>query len=988
MSLPFIKIFLLQFFLWNWILPSSGQHKAWRQLTIDDGLPGNEVFDVFQDSRGFLWFVTDQGVCKFNGYEFIRPVDTSAFVGNEAFAPTEDAEGRIWFARLDKSLWVIEKDTVRPWEYNYVIDLYEEKFGLIDQLAVDENKTVWIALRAHGFLLVDSTGNHRVLRGSEHFNILFTKIGENVISATQFWETSGRRTWGPENTVDITYLERDQFVNVDQIKKSTYSTDLGSAWPLQNGDIVFSYNRQFEILRDTVIVSRFPTKFDNPKIFETDDGKIMVASYLGDHPGFFLYESIDHFQKGIGKNILPGYNVCDILIDREGGWWATTLDGGIFYCKNPDIDIYDKSVGFSSSNVLRLTNDGNQNVYASLQAQGVWKVNQVNANIMAVPVSVNSLRDISALYYDTTYNRLWRSPIEFLEDGEWKTIINPGTGEKANMLVKNFSPDPWGKSMWISTSYGFINVDNQTLKFKYFREGETNITALRTFSVAQDKQKNIWVATIYGLKLWKDDHYENPSFTHPVLRYQARDIEVLPDGSVIFAFRGGGILILDAEGNLEHLTKQYGLSSDFISKLFSTSDGQIYACSNEGLNHLSFQDNLWKIEVITTKQGLPSNLINDVTVLNGELWVATEKGLAQIKNKPAAYPVSTPDLEKFLINNRESVYSPQIRLPYNQNNITLKFYSLHFRSAGDILYRYRLITKDTAFIYTHNREVNFPNPSPGRYNLEVQARNENGSWSIPANWTFEVSNPWWLSVWFLSLSVMLLGISIGVFIHYRLKVIKKKVAINDKIKDLEMAALRAQMNPHFIFNCLGSIQQFIMENDSASATRYLSRFAKLIRLSLHSSVDGKHTLTEEVEMLDNYLALEHMRFKEKFIYNISISSDIEPGEVYLAPMLIQPFVENALLHGMKNKSKGGLINIDFVKENNTLLVSISDNGPGFSSNNHDQLKTHKSFGVSLTKKRLNMISGSGEGHNLTTENIMGPEGEMLGSRVMIRIPME
>lgn len=987
MALSVLKFILLQFLISIWIFPACAQHKAWRQYTIADGLTGNEVFDVLQDNRGFLWFVTDQGICKFNGYDFIRPVDTSAFIGNEAFAPTEDAEGRIWFARLDKSLWVIENDTVRPWEYNYVLDLFKEKFGLIDHIAVDENKTVWIALRAHGFLLVDSTGNHQVLRGSENFNILFTKIGENVISAIQYWEPSGRKIWGTENVVDAMYLHRDQLIKVDQFKKSTSSTDIGSAWPLRNGDLVFSYNKQIEIINDNGITAKFSTKFDNPKIFETADGKILVASYLGAHPGFFYYESISHFQQGIGENILPGYDVCNILIDREGGWWAVTLNGGIFYCKNPDIDIYDKSVGFSSSNVLRLTNDGNQNVYAAFQAQEIWKINSAKAGIMIMPPSGPTSGDISALYYDKSHHRLWRSSLEFFEDGKWNAIIDPTTGSKSGISVKKFSPDPKEKSLWISTSYGFLNLDNQTLRFEYFREGEKNITALRTFSVAEDKQGNIWVATIDGLKMWKGDHYENPSFTHPVLRYQARDIEVLPDGNVLIAFRGGGILILDAAGNLKHLTKQDGLSSDFITKVYSTPAGQVYACSNAGLNYLTFRDNLWKIEVITKKKGLPSNLINDVSVLNGELWVATEKGLAHIKKESAAYPISTPILEKFLVNNHDSGYSPQIRLPYDQNNITLKFYSLHFRSEGDILYRYRLLKADTAFTYTQNREVSFPNLSPGKYNLEVQAQNEDGKWSTPANWNFEIHNPWWLSLWFLSLSLLLIGLGIGVFIHYRLKAIKKKAAMNNKIKDLEMAALRAQMNPHFIFNCLGSIQQFIMENDSASATRYLSRFAKLVRLSLHSSVDGKHSLAEEIEMLDNYLALEKMRFKGRFEYSIEAAPDINPEEIYFAPMLIQPFVENAVMHGVKDKKGDGLINIVFSLDEKSLCVAVSDNGPGFSTVANEEESDHKSVGITLTKNRLQLLSGSSNGHHYIQQHQTSPDGKVVGSSVTINIPV-
>ncbi len=196
------------------------------------------------------------------------------------------------------------------------------------------------------------------------------------------------------------------------------------------------------------------------------------------------------------------------------------------------------------------------------------------------------------------------------------------------------------------------------------------------------------------------------------------------------------------------------------------------------------------------------------------------------------------------------------------------------------------------------------------------------------------------------------------------------------------------MNPHFIFNCLGSIQQFIAENDPQSATRYLARFAKLVRLSLHSSVDGKHSLAEEIEMLDNYLALEKMRFKGRFDYTIDTASDIDPDEIHIAPMLIQPFVENAVMHGVKDKKGDGLITIDFSLHEKSLCVSVSDNGPGFSTASYKEKSDHKSVGMALTQNRLDLLSGSHNGHQYHQLNQTAPDGKVLGARVTVEMPVE
>ena len=151
---------------------------------------------------------------------------------------------------------------------------------------------------------------------------------------------------------------------------------------------------------------------------------------------------------------------------------------------------------------------------------------------------------------------------------------------------------------------------------------------------------------------------------------------------------------------------------------------------------------------------------------------------------------------------------------------------------------------------------------------------------------------------------------------------------------------------------------------------------------------NRDTGQPEIEMLDNYLALEQMRFKKKFAFTISTSPDMQPDEIYLSPMLVQPFVENAILHGMKNKTEGGQINIHFEKKNDVMLVSITDNGPGFSSNDHHETKDHKSFGMSLTKKRLHLLTNFGEGNSFASTNLTGSNGEVIGSRVSISIPLE
>lgn len=178
--------------------------------------------------------------------------------------------------------------------------------------------------------------------------------------------------------------------------------------------------------------------------------------------------------------------------------------------------------------------------------------------------------------------------------------------------------------------------------------------------------------------------------------------------------------------------------------------------------------------------------------------------------------------------------------------------------------------------------------------------------------------------------------------------------MQQKTLELERAALQAQMNPHFIFNCLNSIQGFIATNDKERATSFLAQFARLIRQTLEHSFQKEVSLEDEVAYLHNYLSLEHLRFRDIFRYEIRVNESMNLYETALPSMLVQPFVENAIVHGMKGKAKGeGLIGVHFEPYGNGIRISISDNGSGIPSEETAPVKS-KSYGIQLAHRRLSV----------------------------------
>ena len=186
--------------------------------------------------------------------------------------------------------------------------------------------------------------------------------------------------------------------------------------------------------------------------------------------------------------------------------------------------------------------------------------------------------------------------------------------------------------------------------------------------------------------------------------------------------------------------------------------------------------------------------------------------------------------------------------------------------------------------------------------------------------------------------------------------LQKEIEIKDEIRELEKKALQSQMNPHFIFNCLNSIQNFVMENEKILAMDYLSKFAKLIRYNLNASLTSKTLISDEISHLTNYLSLEKLRFKDKFNFEITLDHNLENSETFIPPLLIQPIVENAIIHGMRNIQRGGNISINITKAMGTVQVTVKDNGTGIEKLN--EKNSIKSYGMSITAKRLAFINNA------------------------------
>jgi two-component sensor histidine kinase len=332
-------------------------------------------------------------------------------------------------------------------------------------------------------------------------------------------------------------------------------------------------------------------------------------------------------------------------------------------------------------------------------------------------------------------------------------------------------------------------------------------------------------------------------------------------------------------------------------------------------------------------------------------------------------------------------------LPYDKSDIRVEFAAVSYRSSGNITYQYRLLGLDSGWKETNATYLEYLSLSSGKYQFELQAVNKFGISSKLLSFNFSVATPFWRTIWFYVIILLVFLSLVWLTVSLRIKSIhrrqEEKEQLQLRMSELEHKALLAQMNPHFIFNCLNSIQQYIFGQDISTANKYISGLAKLIRSTLYHSTLPFIPLAEEIEFLSNYLSLEKLRFKDKMSFEFVIDPGIDSRSLIIPPMILQPYVENSMRHGLRHKIAGkGHIRIEMKKGGDRLFISIEDNGIGREKAASYKTAEHieyQSRGMSLTADRLRIMNTVYD-NDITVEvmDLEDDRGRPAGTRVEIQ----
>ncbi|WP_353485069.1 histidine kinase [Haliscomenobacter sp.] len=969
------------------LLAQTSPHPAFRQYTTDDGLASSETYCIIQDKQGYIWISSDNGVSRFDGYQFRNYGLKDGLKENVIFEMHLDTLGRLWMQAMGGNLYYLDGETIRPYWNNGVLQNFKNRPDVGKGFIVEgAGETVHIATLTYGVISISKAGGTTIYPHPEpSFRQVFERKGQAINAAFNHLDAEVQKAYQEklrqQNRISPVYFHTSKglrafpdlyYSNIENVQKvetfrlgeekylcQTYD----DVWFIQNGQIRWRYHFPYDILHARLM----------------QDGQLFVG--LHRYQGLWVYPSVEAFRQGRGENWLPGQSVSYFMEDRAGGRWFTTNESGVFYAPANAFLIHDQKTGLPDEKVTALTLKNEKEVYVGLGNGEIWSRQPKSEKWMKL-TSIPGKGSIRDLYFDHQAQRLWagRDNLVYLQQNKWIEYSATLEREKSITTANRITTSPTGERLWLSNHMGFMSIEFPQMKLANLQMGHGQ----RTYVVREDFMRRVWVGRPEGLFELKDGILLERQNLHPAFALRVEDIVLLPDSTLAVATKGGGIVFWK-NGKHEQLTTAQGLCADMLECVYADEKGVVWAGTLNGLNRISGSWGKRKVEAITVAHGLPSNEISRITSSGENVWVATSKGLVHFSKKPINHFSPRPILASVLANNQPLDLSKPLALLWNKNNLEINFFAINFKMNGKIPYRYRM--DGGAWAQTLNGSLNFPALPPGQRFFEVQAQNEDGIWSAPTSLRLAIHPPWW-DTWWFRIGTIVVALSMLFFVYkYRIGRLKKQNQIQQQITELERAALQAQMNPHFIFNCLNSIQNYILQNEKESAILYLGRFAGLVRSVLNASVAGKIRLEDELNLLNNYLALEKLRFKDRFTYEVKTADGFNVFELSIPPLLVQPYVENALLHGMSGKTSGGKVSVLFKKIANYLEVSIQDNGTGFNgeSGPGKNAKKHKSFGMSITSNRLKLLADKKENEAVHTRSILDEHGQVCGTKVTILI---
>lgn len=923
----------------------------------EEDLAGVNIYSIVQDNDNTIWLSTNNGLYHYDGITFTS-IKSNIVNDQSLFGLDKDNNGRIYCYNLSGQILYIENKELK--QYCQIPEKYI-------------SGVIYFAFDNYNNLIISSKSLFKYTKSKNEFKEIF-HFESNI---------SEKLTKDRNNKIFFWYNDKKYtYFNDSLIVSSKIIEKINST---QNHAFVTSENQiiYFSNLYPKAILEEKSGNLLNV-IYKVENDK--TATYRP-----FLSKSNDLIWMANSKNGLYCFNlkgkplfnnkllfkdffVSAYLEDGEGNFWLCTFGKGIVLIPNLNVIDYSNEELIAKDDLNRITKKG-----SSLYFGGV-KGNVYKLSNDKISIQIEKSRKIESLKYLPKENLFFIN--EKIFDGNLKK-------EKAiNMFNKydvfqNVNSD----TIFYVTRSGlfFLDANLKEKKLGY---------STRSYSLFNDENSNVlWLASSTGLEIKRNGIYQKILVDNkPVF-----SSKIIAINNQIWITSTNGLLIFENEKLVRKIETNQGLLSNTVIKIIRDKE-YVYISTNEGLQRYDLKTSTFRN--FTKSDGLLSNAILDFEILDNQIYLITSKGIQRFSFNDLEENKMLPEIEiqKVLVNGFKQISNNQF-LDADENNVEFSFLSVTYKDKRNLKYEYKLEGFDEKWNTTNfiNNSVKYTKLPAGKYIFKVRLRDSDTISNDIKTFKFEVATVFWKKWQFIFGFIASTFCVFAFFYQKRIKnLVQKKNEEIEKQKYIQelnkskLIALKSQMNPHFMFNALNSIQEFILQNKKELASNYLGDFADLMRSYLQHSQEDTISLRDEIETLELYLKLEQIRFEEDFNYQIIYNDRLPIDAIEIPSFLLQPFVENAIKHGLLHKSGNKNIIVKFVEVNSKILECIiQDNGIGRKeSKKRIKHRKHKSFATEASQNRLNLLNQNIEAKiGLTIEDLYDEQENPLGTKVVIKIQL-
>lgn len=982
-----IRFLLLVLFLFFRQLLVLGQEPCYYNFNDRFGFKVKEVYEISQDSKRNIWIASLNGLYRYDGNEIVYFNSKEQSSGSLSIL-LEDSVGRIWTRNFRGQIYHTQGEQL------VLAHNWEDSIGKFPSMVLDSDQNLWLThdKAIYKYSIFNNTWKKITLDPTKYPHVQFD------FSNTELVLTTNDVIWLSNNSGKLAYILNDtiHLLETQNSKSSNplFYTDrlfefMGNMYAITANSLVYKVN-----INGVELISNLSSfVFQRLSILDIStlhDSTLVVSTING------IYLLNKDFQQITNTPIYQGVKVSCVYPDAEGSVWISTLQQGIRVIPNMEVQIFNAKNSMLPQNEIFCLTKSDNNIYTGLNSGIVGFFNEKKQyNTIHRPNYSFEVSCINTMPYNNQV--VWmQSQFLYFTQKSGKPIEKPFIVsapkeirfyDEMICIPANNGVHVYVRTPGLMPNSDLIESEDFQSEINEVLAGMKPVKELKIFRRSKKARTAIYDAA--NNILWGG--FNDGVYYH----LNGKTIELLINGNRIYANKfaqsaNGMIWIAASNGiyGVNNTTIEYFYPSSNSLRTVFADGNTIWFSSTDALYRLYFETN--EIEIFTSTDGISSFEIHDIITDSAFVYLATPEGLIHlpknIKLKNKIEPLIKITHVKFL--ERDTVISNQYEVEYDRNHIAIAFTGNALKSQGTYTVSYRMlgISNQWITIPGSTHIIRFPSLSPGDYVFEIKCLNEDLIESTEnQKIQFKIHKPYWQTWWFRLAVILIISYITFLLFKQRIKTINRKNQLEKQLKVSEITAIKAQMNPHFIFNSLNSIQDLILRKDLRSSNMYLGKFSDLLRLILEVSGKESINLETELEILHIYLELEKLRFEDEFNFHIDISGlNVHPTAINLPSMIIQPYVENAVKHGLLHKHGKKNLSIQFSSNENTLICTIEDDGIGRTRAEEIKKRRNKiyqPFGNSATQKRIELINALGEQKILLKIEDLYQEDVPVGTRV-------